>query len=801
MCYLRDVYITITYNHLTRQFQSGSLSWTELGVPPDSGQFTLDGFVLTLQTRRMKNRKKPDNPSRRDLFKSVGAAATAGLLTAHAHQASAFELLPTPEALPAEKEIPSICEVCFWNCGLIAHVRKNRVLAVSGHPDYPNARGKLCARGNAGPTFVTDPDRLKYPMVRTGKRGEAKFERVGWPTAYRTIAQGFARIRDKYGPEALALFYHGKGGPLMRTMMAAYGTPNYAAPAYAQCKGPRDVGFKLTYGVTLPSHEPLDFDATRCMILFGSHLGENAHNSQVQDFVAARARGANLVVLDPRLSTAAAKADIWMPVRPGADTAVILAWLHLLIANQTYDRTFVARHCTGFAELARHVQPFTPEWAAEQAGVEAAEINRAYERMVAARPAVLVHPGRHTTWYGEADTQRARAQAILNALLGSWWREGGIFRPARANLADFPTPDFPDFPADVDKAAGRFPFAKEVSTTGIRETTRTQKPYPVKGWFVQATNLLQCLPNVHHTLEAIDNLDLLVVCDVAPSEITAYADVVLPESIYLERYDDLSRGAGKRPYIGLRQPAVQSPFDTRPAWRIAKELGTELGVGDFFAFDNFEQYLEVRLAGSGITLEQMKQKGIHFPEVEVQPYLDPEAEFHWHTPTGKVELYSQQLADAGFDPLPVYEKQPDPPAGWLRLTYGRSPLHTFGRTQNNEILFGIDPTNCLWLNPTCAAAMGIEHGSPVWVENEHGDLTGPLPARVTDRVQEKTVYMVHGFGHHSPGLKLTTGIGGSDTDLLDNYAVDPLTGSTGMRVQFVKLRAADPDTELESCAT
>ena len=209
----------------------------------------------------------------------------------------------------------------------------------------------------------------------------------------------------------MAPFYHGSGGPLLRTMMVAYGSPNFAGPSYAQCKAPRNVGYKLTFGDELPSPEPLDFDRTRCMVLFGSHLGENAHNDQVQHFVEARARGAKLVVLDPRMSTVASMADLWLPIQPGSDLAVILAGLHLLVRDESYDRAFVAKRTAGFAQLAAHVQALTPEWAAEHAGVPVADIVRGYELMREAMPSVLVHPGRHVAWYGEADTHRAHVLA------------------------------------------------------------------------------------------------------------------------------------------------------------------------------------------------------------------------------------------------------------------------------------------------------------------------------------------------------------------------------------------------------
>jgi thiosulfate reductase/polysulfide reductase chain A len=422
----------------------------------------------------------------------AGSAAVAASLGA-TRPAKAFGLTPLPDDLPAEAEIPTFCELCFWNCGVVARTRKGRVLSLAGHEHYPTSQGRLCARGNAGAAFVTDPDRLRYPMLRTGARGEGAFRRIGWTEAYQRIADGFAKIKASHGAEARALFYHGTGGPLLRTMMVAYGSPNFAGPAYAQCKAARNVGYKLTFGEKLPSPEPLDFEQTRCIMLFGSHLGENAHNSQVQELVRARRRGAKLVVLDPRLSTIASKADVWLAIRPGSDLAVILAWIHLLIRDQSFDRDFVGRHTLGLDALAQHVAPLTPAWAAQEASVDEAAIVQAYELMKAAMPAVIVHPGRHVSWYGEADTQRARGQAILTALLGAWWTAGGIYRPESPTLADVPGPDFPELPKDVDKAAQRFPFAQEVTTNGIREATRSGKPYPIKGWFVHGTNLLQSI--------------------------------------------------------------------------------------------------------------------------------------------------------------------------------------------------------------------------------------------------------------------------------------------------------------------
>ena len=173
------------------------------------------------------------------------------------------------------------------------------------------------------------------------------------------------------------------------------------------------------------------------------------------------------------------------------------------------------------------------------------------------RPASLVHPGRHVNWYGD-DAQRSRAIALLNALLGSWGRKGGFYQPASMDVPTYPYPEYPEPERPkADNPDHRYPFAHETLSTGIREATLTGEPYPIKGWFVYATNLLKSLPNQDETIEAIRKLHLLVVVDVIPSEIAGWADVVLPESIYLERHDELNVEWFREPFVAIRQPVVE----------------------------------------------------------------------------------------------------------------------------------------------------------------------------------------------------------------------------------------------------
>ncbi|MDP3180251.1 MAG: molybdopterin-dependent oxidoreductase, partial [Bacteroidota bacterium] len=360
--------------------------------------------------------------------------------------------------------------------------------------------------------------------------------------------------------------------------------------SFAQCRGPRDVGFELTFGEAIGSPERTDIENAKCIVLIGSHLGENMHNTQVQEFASAVQNDASVIVVDPRFSVAASKAKYYLPIKPGTDTALLLAWMNVIVSENLYDVDYVTKYGFGFEQFAAEISQFTPEWAYPETGIEPELIRASAREMAMHKPASLVHPGRHATWYGD-DTQRSRAIALLNALLGSWGRKGGFFYPASYSLPDYPYPAYPTPTKEkLDNPGKKYPFASEEITTGIREATITEKPYPIKGWFVYATNLIHALPNEKETIEAIQNLDLMVVVDVIPSEIAGWADVVLPESVYLERYDDLHMSAFKETFIGIRQPVVESPADQKPNWWIAKKLAEKLGLGNYYPWNHIEDY-------------------------------------------------------------------------------------------------------------------------------------------------------------------------------------------------------------------
>ncbi|MDZ7590452.1 MAG: molybdopterin-dependent oxidoreductase [Rubrivivax sp.] len=683
--------------------------------------------------------------------------------------------------------IPTFCEMCFWRCGGIAHLRDGKLWKFEGNPKDPQSMGRLCPRGTGAVGAHYDPDRLRQPLMRVGERGKEEWKAVSWDEALGFVAEKMNKIKAEHGPESMALFNHGFGQRFVQHVLKSWGVINYAAPSYAQCRGARDVGYVLTYGAGVGSPEPTDIKNTDCLVLIGSHLGENMHNSQVQEFAQAVERKVPVIVVDPRFSVAASKAKYWLPVKPGTDIALLLAWANLLVTEGRYDKAFVENYGHGFDKFAAEIKGYTPEWAAEQCDVSADLIRAAAREFASHRPASIIHPGRRVNWYGD-DTQRTRAIALVNALLGNYGRKGGMFVSQGIKIAPYPLPKYPEHakPRLDGAEADQYPFADEGITTSIRDATISGKPYPVKGWFVYSTNLMQALPSEQETIKAIQNLDLLVVCDTVPSEMAGWADVILPDTTFLERHDEILTGFGRTGWVALRQPVVAPPHDQKPAWWIAKQLAEKLGVGASMPFKDMEEYLSFRVEKSGHSWETLKKEGVIMaPQKPIT--VEEGLELEFDTPSGKVEFWSDQLAEAGFDPVPKYTRHPEAPSDHFRLITGRAPGHTFSRTQTNPLLHDLMPENEVWVNTATAAKLGLKNREYVKLKNQDGVLSNRVRVKATQRIREDCVYMVYGFGHTNKMLKTAFLRGASAGGLNTHYATDPIMGSTSIHTNFVSL--------------
>jgi thiosulfate reductase/polysulfide reductase chain A len=466
--------------------------------------------------------------------------------------------------------------------------------------------------------------------------------------------------------------------------------------------------------------------------------------------------------------------------------------MNVLVSENLIDKDYLAQYAAGLKELTEHVKDFTPEWAEPIAEISATQIRETAHAMAEAKPAVAIHPGRHTTWYGD-DTQRARAMAIVTALLGAYGRKGGMFLPSKLKQGRIPLPAFPESERGrADGGGSKYPLAAEESqglTQGLIEATRTTSPYPIKGWVVYGQNILESIPQRQNTLKAIEQLEFLAVVDVLPVEQTKYADIVLPEATYLERYDPPAIvTTAKRPFVAIRQPAIEPLHESKPGWWITKQMAVRLGLSDYFPWNDPDDHLARLIQPLGINTAELKSLGA--VSFDGHPYVEDRTEADgplFPTQSGKIELFSSVLNDLKFDPLPRFTAPSEPPSGYLRLIYGRAPIHSFARSENNPWLDDLMPENQIWIHSEIASKFGVKNGEKIILENQDGVKSLPIAVRATEAIRRDCAYMVHGFGTQASGLSKAYRKGASDTQLISRVGVDPIMGGTGMRVNFVRV--------------
>ncbi len=734
-------------------------------------------------------------------FLKLSAATCAALASLELENKGIFRPVPSraavSEGLPGSlgaKEVTSVCEMCFWRCPIVAKLKDGKLVKIEGNPKSPTNGHRVCARGNSGIQLLYDPDRMKYPMKRIGARGEGKWAKISWDEALDEIAHNIKEVKKKYGPHALAMFDHGASAEFYREIFKATGTENFSnEPAFFQCLGPVSMAYLTTYGYQVS--ERVDMANAKAMLFFGSHIGENVHLSHVREYMEGLQKGAKLVVVDPRFSAAAGKAAMWLPIRPGTDTALILAWINYVIQHGLYDKDFVHKHCKGFDQLKASVKGCTMEWAARICDLNVGDMTKAIEMVAGARPKVSLHPGRHSAWYGKGDVQRHRAMAILTALFGAVGVPGGLYFPTPIHLGEadcMGEDEVEDLMEEVEAPETSlkegYAFADIFPgnpTDAIIKATITGKPYPIKLWGVCGANLLQTISNPYQTMEAIKKLDFIFTVEILPTESAIWADIILPEATYLERYDAVYKNGDLAPYVTVRQPVVDPMFEAKPPLWIAHNLAKRLGFNIFTCKDERE-YLNAQLEEIDLSLDDLIKAGglITF---KANPYKDLSKPLELNTDSGKVELYAESYDDEDLDPIPRFEPAPAPPKGYARLVYGRVPMHTFSRTMNNLWLSNECPEGKLWVNDEVAAKIGVKDGDSVIMENQDGYKSNPVKVMVTPGIRPDTVYLAHGFGSRSPLLTKTYKKGASDQFMITNYEQDPFMGASGHRSNFICL--------------
>lgn len=735
-----------------------------------------------------------DNPiSRRQFLGLAGAgvvtaaAAASGLnllnpLSAGRASRLAARALRYAPPTQFDRIVPTLCEMCVWRCGVLAKVKDGHIYKLEGSPYHPHARGMLCPRGQAGIATAYDPDRLKYPLIRSGPRGSGQWRRLSWDEALDYVAGRMLEIKNLYGPEAMIFSTtHNLIQKQFENLLKAFGSPNYGTQR-SLCFNAMITANLLTFGLEEPGRE---YSQTQYIIYTGRNVLDSISNSESQDAMAAIARGAHVVVLEPRFTKTASKASEWLPVRPGTDLAFHLALIQVIIEEGLYDAEFVDQYTVGFEELKAATRAYTPEWAASKCEIPAETIRRIAREFAEAAPQAFAHPNWRTSNFLNS-FQTERAIACLNALVGSWAQPGSL-QPAEreesGGLGDIPQPPYPRVAAArLDGVPWKYPLVplKLGVFQELRDNILSGEPYQAHGWFVYRQNPAHSLPDRAKTAQALSKLDFLVTVDVSLNDTAWFSDVVLPEASYLERYDPLAVVGGK---VFIRQPVIEPLYESKPGLWIFKELGRRLGLADFFQYEDEEDYLRQQLAPLDISLEELKAQGFY----PLPGHGNGDGELIFNTPSGKIELASQTLADNGFSPVPVWEEPVRNEPGTFYLLSGKVAQHTQCATQGNQLLHERVPTNPLWINPRPAAERGIQDGDEVWVESEVGRVQAV--AQVTEKIRPDCVYLSPGFGHVSKALTTSYGQGTSDGSLHLSF-IDPRSGSQALSQTCVTVEKA-----------
>jgi len=705
---------------------------------------------------------------------TAGALAVGQMLPpAVARAAEAVGMLNTS----GDGYVPSMCEMCVWRCGLLARVKDGRVVKLEGNPEHPHSRGHLCVRGQSGLFNTYDPDRVLNPLIRVGKRGEGRFRKASWDEALDYTASQMLRIKETYGPEAMVFSStHNLSQVQFENLLYAFGSPNYGTQR-SLCFNAMIVANMMTYGMEEP--ERIYDEDLQYIILTGRNLMEAISTSETGELSAAIGRGVKVIYLDPRFTKTAAKATEWLPIKPGTDLAFHLALLNVIIGEDLYNHDFVDSYTVGFDELAAEVETYTPEWAAPLTEIDADTIRRIAREFAAAAPHALAHNGWRTSNFVNS-FQTQRAITILNALIGNWnvtMRASG--GESSSALGTIPQPPYPRISAQrLDHVPARYPVVplKLGVFQELRDSIITGDPYQPHGWFISRQNPVMSLPDRGKTLQAFEKMDFIVTVDIIANDTAWFSDVILPEASYLERYDPLLP-VGDRAY--LRQPVIEPQGEARSALWIYKQLGQRLGLGDYFQYEDEEDYINQQLAPLGVTVDDIRSRGY----VDLPP--SEEVGFEWNTPSGKIELFSDTLSRVGFSGVPVWDAPPEPPQGQFYLLTGKVGQATQFGTQNNQMLHKYADEPRLWLNDSVAADRGLADGDWVEVISEVG--TAHIRLKVTPAIRPDCVYLTPGYGHISKGLTTAFGLGASDSVLHVTYT-DPISGSQALSQTFVTVR-------------
>jgi thiosulfate reductase/polysulfide reductase chain A len=549
----------------------------------------------------------------------------------------------------AGKWIPSACNMCGGQSGILAHVVQDKVVKIEPNPwnpvNYTNLStdffdgytkefgcadgGALCPKGNAGPMSLYDPDRVKTPLKRTNPdkspSADPKWQEISWAQAIDEIAAKMGDLRSSGNAHKLLWMSEDAAFvDIQRDFCTLYGTPNYS-----QHSNICDVGRKASFKTVMGDERPLaDFLQSRYIMLFGWNPTSAIKWVYLPRILTkAVESGARLVIVDPYLSDTAAHAAEWVPIRPGTDGAMALAMANVIVREKLYDETFIKDWTIGFEEYAGYLQTTTPEWAEKITSIPASNIERLARELAGNKPALV------DTWSGPGQqsngVQSGRAIALLNALLGTFDGPGGMHMPSRKGPAAQSVA--PDATAQKTLALPRFDEIKKyplahssgVYTQMFQNLFDGKGPYTPEMMVCAFQNPVMSVPGGKRIAQALAKLKTLVVIDTMISETAKVADYVLPGTNYLERYDLITNWTTWSS-VSLRQPVVAPLFGQPAEYETVELLGRKLGLtsggADFFWMGQvsgirveetkawYEEYLSLQLqkGGPAMSLDDLK---------------------------------------------------------------------------------------------------------------------------------------------------------------------------------------------------
>ncbi len=627
-------------------------------------------------------------------------------------------------------------------CGLLVGVKDNRIIQVKGDPEGYLNKGYTCYKGRVSADRLSHPDRLKYPLKRAGKRGEGKWQRISWNEALDETAENLLKIKEKYGARAVGF---GVGMPkglehfVLIRLANVFGSPNVIA-SQDVCHAPREVTGMHTCGFypVADLHNP-----TRLILSWASNVLSTNEEGQIGGNMLQQLKnGAELIVVDPRRTALADRADLWLQLKPGTAQALALGFLHVIIEESLYDHDFIEKYTFGFEDLAQHTKKYSPEMVSEITWVPPDLIRRAARMYAAAKPAALQWGNAIEHDINVFDA--TRSLVCLMAITGNLEVPGGNINahdPEIMGLGKFVRADLiPNkYKEMIGAHHGTIPKMMTVPPSYFRQAVLEETPYPVRGYYGMCTNPLVAWADSALTYEAFMKLDFIAMAEIFMTPTASMADIVFPVAHQFEMNDIGHYGIGHG-MILARPKLIDPPEECWPDIKIMNELGRRVSPLEYW-HDDFEDFLE----------DLLKPSGLSYSEFVAQGYLKGPDRFRlgqekgFRTPTGKVELKLSTSEKFNLKPLPEFtalpeEDEPDYP---LILISAKSRYYLLSSYRWVDKLRQKRHDPIVEIHPETAKAYGISDGDNVIIETKYGEIV--QMAKVTDIVHPRVISAALGW--------------------------------------------------------